>query len=141
MGLIFLPFVGYVYELAGRRIVLMTSLFLSVALFALIPYTAPSYYLLVFVKSLTYVLGTIVDAHPLIPDYVKSESRGKAVAMAILGSIIGEVFAMTILIGMTLNMSLDQSFIFVALVCGALTCVIPIIVRDPAIKIPSVELG
>ena len=107
LTLIFLPFIGYVYELAGRRCVIMTCLFSSVALFGVIPYTAPNYPLLVFVKSLTFLLGSIVDAHPLIPDYIKSESRGKAVAIALLGSIMGEVFAMTVFIGLSINMDLN----------------------------------
>ena len=114
----------------------MTCLFASVALFGLIPYTAPNYPLLVFVKSLTFLLGSIVDAHPLIPDYVKSESRGKAVAIALLGSITGEVVAMTVFIGLSIHMSLDRSFLFVAFVCGILTCTIPCIVREPDIKPP-----
>ena len=134
LALCFLPFAGYIYELAGRRIVLVTCLFGSVALFVILPFTAPNYPLLVLVKSLTYVFGTTVDAHPLIPDYVKSESRGRAVAMALLGTITGEVFAMTVFIGMTINMGLDQSFLFVAFICAAFTCVIPFIVREPKIR-------
>ena len=119
----------------------MSCLFTSVILFGFIPYTAPSYYLLVFLKSLTYLLGSVVDAHPLIPDYVKSESRGKAVALALLGSVFGEVFAMTVFIGLSINMSLDTSFLFVAFITGALTCMIPIIVREPFIKRPETDIG
>ena len=136
MGIVFLPFIGYIYELAGRRCVIMTCLFASVTLFGVIPYTAPNYPLLVFVKSLTFLLGTTVDAHPLIPDYIKSESRGKAVAIALLGTITGEVFAMIFFIGMSINMDLNKSFLFVAFVCGILTCTIPFIVREPDIKPP-----
>ena len=117
---------------------LMSCLFGSVALFTVIPYTAPNYPLLVFVKSLTYVLGSVVDAHPLIPDYVKSESRGRAVAIALVGTVTGEVFAMTVFIGLSINMGLDQSFLFVAFICAMLTCVIPFIVREPTIR-PSVN--
>ena len=126
----------FVEALLGRRCVIMVCLFSSVALFGVLPYTAPNYPLLVFVKSLTFLLGSIVDAHPLIPDYIKSESRGKAVAISLLGSIIGEVFAMTVFIGMSINMDLNQSFLFVAFICGVLTCLIPIIVREPIIKPP-----
>ena len=129
-----MPFIGYMYELAGRRVVLTTCLFGSVALFTVIPYTAPNYPLLVFVKALTYVLGSIIDAHPLIPDYVKSESRGRAVAIQLIGTVTGEVFAMTVFIGLSINMGLDQSFVFVAFICTMLTCVIPFIVREPTIR-------
>ena len=141
IALCFLPFIGYLYEFLGRRLVIVMCLFASVALFLLVPFTAPNYYFLVIVKSLTYLLGTIVDGHPLIPDYVKSESRGRAVSCAVLGSILGEVFSMTVLIGLSIDMRLDESFVFVAIICGGLTCLIPMIIREPVIKPPEPELN
>ena len=135
-----LPFIGYAYEFFGRKYVIITSLFTSITLSMLIPYTAPNYSLLVFVKSLTVVFGTIVDANPLIPDYIKSESRGKGVSISLLGSICGEVFAMTVLIGLTMDMDLDKSFLFVGLIMGSMSCLIPFIVRECVNK-PSLELN
>ena len=39
-----------------------------------------------------------LHAHPLVIDYVKSESRGKATAAQNIGNLIGEAFAMIVLI-------------------------------------------
>ena len=44
-------------------------------------------------------------AHPLIPDYVVRNCRGKAVALSGCGVVIGEVFSMGILFNFTKTMT------------------------------------
>ena len=133
------PFVGYIYELLGRRCVILSCLFLSCALLVVVPYTSPNYTLLVIVRSILGALESFASTNPLIPDYVKSESRGKGNAIRASAYLIGEIFSMVALFGMTVNMELNKSFTFAAIICTLLTLIIPFVVREPKIKSPAHE--
>ena len=69
-----MPFIGYFYELFGRRVVIIASMFVSVIAFVLIPYIAPSINLLILSYAINATLSAFCEAHPLVPDYVKKES-------------------------------------------------------------------
>ena len=60
---------------------------------------------------------------PLVADYVKSESRGQAAALQIMGSLSGEVFAMMVLVGFSISMSIDESYAFAAAILAGLALV------------------
>jgi sugar phosphate permease len=53
-------------------------------------------------------------AHPLIADYVKRSSRGKAIALAGVGIVMGEVFSMGVLFNLTKSMNYYDAFAFTA---------------------------
>ena len=44
-------------------------------------------------------------SHPLINDYVRKDSRGRAVALNGCGVVIGELFTMGILLNFTKNLN------------------------------------
>lgn len=50
-------------------------------------------------------------SHPLINDYVRKSSRGKAVALNGCGVVIGELFTMGILLNFTKDLSYYYSFL------------------------------
>jgi MFS family permease len=73
-------FIGYVYDIFGRRYTLFLSATLSAMLMFLIPFCSSVYPWLVLVRmalSATYVAP---HCHPLITDYIQKNSRGKAIA-------------------------------------------------------------
>lgn len=73
---------GYIYDLFGRRISIFVNLFLQSLCFFCIPLGAPNVYPLVQIMRTTQLLtNACTVVHPLINDYVKSESRGKANAL------------------------------------------------------------
>ena len=76
------------------------------------------------------------SCNPLIPDYIKSESRGAGTAVRASAFLLGEIFNFVALFGMTVDMDLDKSFTFAAVVCTVMTIIIPFIVREPKIKSP-----
>ena len=49
-------------------------------------------------------------SHPLINDYVRKNSRGKAIALNGLGSVFGEVMAMGVLLKLSKTMTYESAF-------------------------------
>ena len=90
---------GYLYDLIGRKFLIMTYFTAIAVLLYLLPRTAPSVPYLVVIRSLLQLCYVSAVSHPLIIDYIKKESRGKAVALSTLGGLIGEVFGMAVLFG------------------------------------------
>jgi len=72
--------------------------------------------------------------NPCIPDYVKQDSRGKAVVLQMAGMIGGEFLAMTILFRFMANISPYISFAIAGLIVLILTVAIFFFVREPAKK-------
>ena len=136
VALISLPVIGYIYELLGRRCVIITCLFSSCALLVIVPYTSPNFHFLVAIRSILGMLEGFATTNPLIADYVKRDSRGKGVSIRVLGALLGEICSMT-LFGLTASMGIDSSFTVVAAVCACLTLIMPLIVREPKIKLVS----
>jgi hypothetical protein len=56
------------------------------------PLTSPSITLLKCVYTLGFVFRCLKEANPLLLDYVKSESRGRAAGLRLFGTFIGEIF-------------------------------------------------
>ena len=80
------------------------------------------------------LLGAACLSNPLINDYVKKESRGKALALAALGVACGEAFGMSVLFGNTKQMEMEQAFTIISL--AVLVMILPFlcIVKEPVLK-------
>ena len=85
---------------------------------------------------ITLFNGFLVSS-PLIADYVKNESRGSAAALASLGTLIGAAFGMIVLLGGTINMTLENSFKTVSGIMIILSLLNFFFVREPIIKLPG----
>ena len=70
-------------------------------------------------------------AHPLIPDYVKRSSRGKAIALSGLGFVMGEVLSMGVLFNVTKSMSYQSAFTVAALVLGVFAFFFLFAIKEP----------
>ena len=84
LPLIFTPFLTYVYETIGRRIPLTYALLCNNLLFWLMPRVAPNFTLLCAIRAVISLNNTLLLGAPLISDYIKTESRGMAVATSAL---------------------------------------------------------
>lgn len=72
-------------------------------------------------------------AHPLIPDYIKRSSRGKAIALNGVGIVVGEVFSMGILFNLTKSMKYEDAFKVAGGLLFAFSFFFLIAVKDPKI--------
>ena len=84
-----LPIAGFVYDILGRRFVIISCLFSSCALLVLVPHTSPNMLHLKIVRSFLGMIEAFATTNPLIADYVKSDSRGKGVSIEVIGALIG----------------------------------------------------
>lgn len=90
-------FIGYVFDLAGRKITIAVSFVLFVIALAAMPYTAPSLGLLIFTRILVGIALSIQLGNPLLIDYVTKECRGKATVLQNGGFILGQLLGMGLL--------------------------------------------
>jgi MFS family permease len=74
-------FMGQAYDIFGRiRLISINFLILAI-LVAIIPYTSPSIFWLGVTRVGLGISSHFLITNPLIPDYVKEQSRGRAVVL------------------------------------------------------------
>lgn len=127
-------FVSYLYELVGRKITIFMSFFLTSILFVILPYTAPNLNNLILVRCLIGVTMAAPLSHPLVPDYVKRSSRGRAIALSGIGFVMGEVFSMGVLFNLTKSMSYKKAFLIAAGVTMCFAIFLLVAVKDPDLR-------
>lgn len=77
---------------------------------------------------------SIILAHPLILDYVKKDSRGKASSFQGVGYTVGEVFAIAVLLNLTVELKPAYAF-SIAGSCVMLTGIITLfLVKERKVK-------
>lgn len=124
-------FVSYAYELIGRKWTIFISFLTTAIVFFLIPYTAPNYSMLIAVRCAIGVTMSAPLSNPLIPDYIKRSSRGKAVALNGIGFVFGEVMSMGVLFNLTKTLSYFQAFAITATLIFMFSLYFLIAVKDP----------
>ena len=125
---------SYLYELLGRKITIFASFFTTAIVYFFIPYTAPDVDKLIILRCLIGVTMAAPLSHPLIPDYVRRSSRGKAVALQGIGLVIGEVLAMGVLFNLTKHLSYKEAFSIASGLILFFSIVLLCGVKDPDIK-------
>ena len=71
---------GYIYDIVGRRMTVFFSVALGAISTIFIPYTAPSIVTLICVRIGIITTLSALGSHPFVNDYVKKETRGRAIA-------------------------------------------------------------
>ena len=127
-----LSFVSYAFELFGRKITLFCSYFVTGILFFILPHTSPSYGWLLVVRIGFGIFMAAPMAHPLVADYVHRDSRGKAVVLAGIGIVIGEIFSIS-LFKITVRMGLNffQQFYLMGCIVIAMSIYVYKNLKDP----------
>lgn len=109
-------FVGFLYDILGRRVTLFVSFVLGSVLIAFVPQTSPSVIpWLLLIRIAIQLTLCAPNAQPLPADYIHSSAVGQGVAMIGLGVIIGEVLSIGVLFRLTANMQPERAF----QLCGA----------------------
>ena len=128
------PFLTYVYETVGRRIPVASALLSTNLLIWLLPKVAPNFMILCALRAIIGLNNTLIVGAPLISDYVKQESRGRAVAINTMAIGLSQVFATQFLVPLTMDMSFADSFGISALMMLILTLPTILMVREPTPK-------
>lgn len=128
-------FSGYLYELAGRKITIFFSFITTAFILYALPYTAPSYSLLVLCRCGIGITMAPPLSNPLVSDYIMKKQRGKAVALSNIGIILGEVVSMGVLFNLTKAMGYQDAFYVSAISCATSGFLFLFIVKDPDFKV------
>jgi MFS family permease len=84
---------GFVFEILGRKYVLLAIMLFTAVFIYLTPLTAPNVNMYIAVSILEGMFTSYLLISPLIQDYVEIESRGKALSFAMLGITTGMILA------------------------------------------------
>ena len=87
--------------------------------------------MLCILRAVVGLNNTLAISAPLISDYVKQESRGRAVTINTLAIGLSQVFATQFLVPMTQGMNFEQSFTVSSLMMLALTLPVLFMIREP----------
>ena len=126
---------GYTFDMFGRRPVIMINFALMCIFIALIPWTAPSIVALGIMRACLMLSMAFFHSNPLLIDYVKKESRGKATALQGLGNVFGEAVAIQVFFRFTKDWDATSAFGGVA-VALAISCFFTMfLISEPPRKI------
>ena len=81
------------------------------------------------------MVGVSLMSNPLINDYIKKDSRGKAVAFTSVGTLAGEAFSVVGLFGITKRMNVVNAFAFVSVILIVLALPLIYFVTEPKINV------
>lgn len=126
-------FVGATFDICGRKPVLAVAYAVLVAVIWTMPYLPTINWLIVNRIGLTLAMQ-FLHAHPLVIDYIKSESRGKATAAQNIGNLIGEAFAMIVLIQIQISLSIKASVWIVGTIVASLSFGVLFLVSEPRLR-------
>ena len=143
VGLVWSFFAGYIYDRFMRRNPLTLFALLGALFLALCPHTSPSEAWLTVVRCLIMICNTQLNVSPLVLDFIKQQSRGKAIALCGAAILLGEFFQSSVLFGISKNenLSMDASYAISASIIACIGSTFYCIVRDVMIKRVSPNAG
>lgn len=127
------PFLGYVYDLVGRFWFMIPACFALTFFLSIVPFSAPIFWVLCMIRAVMSIIINVVHVSPLLVDYVKSESRGLAMALGALGLVLGEL-VMVGMFSMTRKMEMHAQFYVPALILAVISISLIFLVREPKLK-------
>lgn len=124
-------FTSYAFEILGRKWTMVLSYAITGFVYCWFPWTSPDYSWLIVARCTIAVTFAAPTMHPLINDYVSKSYRGRAIALNGFGMVFGELFAMGVLLKLTMNLSYHKAFFVSALVIWAFAIYFLIFLKDP----------
>lgn len=115
----------------GRKLTISLSYISTAIIYIILPYTKPYFSLLALMRCLIGVTMAGPISHPLINDYVRKSSRGKAIALNGLGQVFGEVLAMGVLLNLSKDMTYEASFLMTGIIIFGWSIFFFIFIKNP----------
>ena len=91
------------------------------------------------IRTIQSTFCVLIISNPLIADYIKKDSRGKAIALVATGMGLGEAFSMTVLFGLSAALPLNQSYQFASAALITMSFATLFMLREPEIKMNKKE--
>ena len=132
--LVTFPLYAFIFEFLGRRIPILFSMCFILVSNYYYPRVAPQMSHLITLRVFLALANTIIIGTPLISDYIKQESRGKAIAVQSVSIGLSNVFATLVLVPLTIDMDFDDAFAVSTIVLACAAFPVLFMVREPVIK-------
>ena len=128
-------FIGYIYDILGRRWTLFLSFATTSVLVFFVPYTSPVVWPNLFLIRMAISIATVPPiCSPLLADYVQSDALGKGAALIGIGFILGEILSMGVLFNITKHMNAYDAFMVVAIIGFCCASMFLLIVKEPLLR-------
>ena len=128
-------FMGVVYDYYGRRFTILWNMAIMVLCVGLLPFMSYTYGLIVLNRIIFSIVTHFLYATPLVPDYLKADSRAKAIAnLQSIGYFVGEFFATVVIMTLTTTgggWDYRVSYPFTAFIILIFTVLCYFYVREP----------
>ncbi|CDW84532.1 mfs transporter [Stylonychia lemnae] len=123
-------FIGYIFDMFGRKIPIFISILVCGFLMACIPQTAPTVYpTLILVRILIGLLMIAPNCHPLVSDYVSKPFRGRVTGYQSYGQIFGEFFTYAVLFNIQME-NFKISYLVVGLFISCLSIPALVMIKE-----------
>ena len=107
-------FSGYLFVKFGRRKIIIAGFLIGITACLLVPFVGTKIYPNVFLLAAAVMMGTAFTQNPpLIADYVRPGSIGKAYAIQGLMTFTATIFAVAVLFGTTKSMPFEEAVLIV----------------------------
>ncbi|CDW71223.1 major facilitator superfamily mfs_1 [Stylonychia lemnae] len=123
---------GYIYDIYGRRKSITLNVLGVGFVLIMMPIGAPNVYPITYIVRAIFTIVTVGSTqHPLINDYVKNDSRGKASALQAFGTIFGDMLNYFAILPSISGLKVGQQFQFVGTLFVVIAIILWFIVKEP----------
>ena len=134
-------FLGQLYDILGRRCLILVFFVLTLIMTASVPYLSPSLFLLTLAMMILQLMTKVLNANPLIPDYVEKTSIGKGVLFHYVGVAVGEIICTGIIFRVSASWDIKYSFFLAASFITVITVLLFFAIREvkPELRVEKGE--
>ena len=130
LSMIFSVFFGQIYDIMGRKLLILCFFLVTAVGIAVIPFLSPSLFALTLANMILQLVYRVLISNPLIPDYVKKTSYGKGVLCHYVGAAVGELLFIGVILRLTASWDLKYSFLCVSMLILTITVTLAFLIRE-----------
>ena len=129
---------GYLFARFGRRKLIIMGFLVAITCLIMVPFFGTTLYPSLLLMAIGINMGTAFTQNPpLIPDYIRPNSIGKAYAFQGLITFMATLFAVAVLFGATSHLPFKQAIVIVCPILYLLACISTCGLIEPKSSIAS----
>ena len=133
-------FVGYIYDIYGRKFTLCIAYMLAGVINCLFPKVAPNTTAFLALNTLYYLIASPLGSAPLINDYVCKSSMGAANSFQGIGVSLGVVVSLAVLVQFTKDLDPKFSWGVIAIIQVGFSFAALFMVSEPPEGLPQEKI-
>jgi MFS family permease len=124
-------FMGQLFDIFGRRSIIVMNFFALAILVGICPYMSPNLYWCAANRMGVAITTHFIFANPCIADYIRPESRGFGVGLICLSQFLGQTIGTVVIVQFTQAWETKLSFMFVEVITLFCAVLIFLTIREP----------